>query len=914
MVHPKSSSLQSKSGSARIVYDRDRLLKHDLGCYIRPSVTNITPDSLPHTHFQHGLRLLLSYQHEEAAQYFRLCLQGAPECALAHALIALCNSPNYNFKGEAYYETSFPPSNLDHGYTNDAAFSNNSGNSVSCGSGSISTHTCTGESSSSSSSNTGDSVVMNSLSIDVDDDHFKIGGTYDDGHGSPNVTSESAARQEICSKCSDNDNDNMSASMSMASASSIKCEDDNLGNNNKTKVKGGRDYSSESEPEGANTEMEIDAVRIPTSHDAPGHHGANLNFFSPDKHPYPSQILADYHSRLAVEKVAELRLLRNSQKNLNRTDSKGNIRQENHTDHHSYDQCEEKSGRNSKSNVSTNRNTTVVINDYNTSATAATVSITNSTSVASNNDSQQQKQQQHPISSPKSLPTSTITLSQKLNKSLDNNREDLINTNEMQQVETLLINAIRCLNCNPGIDPSIAEQCNGVSYKNAMRHVYHSFPNDAEVAYFFAESIMVLHAWKLFEYPTGVPLSEDVAEVKEVLEKSLKIHPNHVGLCHMYVHFCEMAPYPERALSACDVLRTRFPDAGHLLHMPTHIDVLLGDYDACVKWNEAAIVADKKTMQRSPKTSNVASFYFGYISHNYHMLIYGATLGAMEKKAMTVAIELNQFLHEGLFVEKPGLAVYLESYGTMDIHVMVRFGRWKDILNLTLPRDSHLMLYRAACIHYAKAIAYANLGDTKMAKTEAEHFEELRLVPDTKNRILHNNCISDLLDIDSLMIRGEIAFFERSYTMAFECLRAAVKLQDGLNYDEPWGKMQPVRHALGGLLLKRGLVEEAEEVYREDLRRLPKNPWSIKGLMRCLKERLQGADSRTTTTMDHSPCCSAKTVSPILEQKLSVNQIQLIKEEFEQLEEQFTKQRQSEWADYDVTHSCACCISEENKF
>ena len=84
----------------------------------------------------------------------------------------------------------------------------------------------------------------------------------------------------------------------------------------------------------------------------------------------------------------------------------------------------------------------------------------------------------------------------------------------------------------------------------------------------------------------------------------------------------------------------------------------------------------------------------------------------------------------------------------------------------------------------------------------------------TKNRILHNNCISNLLNIDSFMIRGEIAFFEQSYEVAFECLRTAVKLQDSLNYDEPWGKIQPVRHALGRLLSKRGVVEEAEEVYR----------------------------------------------------------------------------------------------------
>lgn len=122
----------------------------------------------------------------------------------------------------------------------------------------------------------------------------------------------------------------------------------------------------------------------------------------------------------------------------------------------------------------------------------------------------------------------------------------------------MLINAIRSLNQNPGVDPTEAECINGYPYSKAMRELYKAYPDDAEVAYFFIESIMVLHAWNLFDYPTGKPLSDDVPEVKIALEKSLKLHPQHVGLCHMYVHLCEMATYPEKALDACDVLRHRY--------------------------------------------------------------------------------------------------------------------------------------------------------------------------------------------------------------------------------------------------------------------------------------------------------------------------------------------------------------------
>lgn len=337
--------------------------------------------------------------------------------------------------------------------------------------------------------------------------------------------------------------------------------------------------------------------------------------------------------------------------------------------------------------------------------------------------------------------------------------------------------------------------------------------------------------------------------------------------------------------------------------MPTHIDVLVGDYHSCVRWNDAAIIADMKTMDRSPKTSCVSSFYFGYIAHNYHMLIYGAILGAMEEKAMSVALELNSYLQEDVFIDKPELLVYLESYGTMDIHVLVRFGRWKKLLALTLPKKEKMMLYRSASIHYAQAIAHANLGNIKAAKESASKYEELRALPEGKKRILHNNTVSSLLDVDSLMIEGEIAYFEGKFETAFQKLRDAVELQDKLNYDEPWGKMQPIRHALAGLLLKRGFLDEAEEVYREDLRRLPKNPWSLKGLINCLWQKIDSSAQL--------PCCCSEASSKQIS-KLSEAEMIEIKDELKSIESQFLEQRRSEWADFNVTHSCACCMEVES--
>jgi tetratricopeptide (TPR) repeat protein len=292
------------------------------------------------------------------------------------------------------------------------------------------------------------------------------------------------------------------------------------------------------------------------------------------------------------------------------------------------------------------------------------------------------------------------------------------------------------------------------------------------------------------------------------------------------------------------ILSFRFPYAGHLIHMPTHIDVLLGDYESCVQYNNEAILADNEAMRHSPATAGVVSFYFGYIVHNYHMLVYGAILGGMEGKAMEIAKQLNEHLTEDMFMENQNLTAYLESYSALDIHVMVRFGRWREILELEAPRDKRLMLFRSSSLIFARGLAHANLGDIALAKEDREGKHE----------------------------------------RAFQLLREAVQLQDNLRYDEPWGKMQPIRHALGGLLLEQGHLREAEEVFREDLKFHPKNPWALVGLIQCLKKKGDG-----------SLCCNGD------KEKGDAGS------EVKALEAILETQRKNKWADFNVTVACECC-------
>jgi tetratricopeptide (TPR) repeat protein len=316
--------------------------------------------------------------------------------------------------------------------------------------------------------------------------------------------------------------------------------------------------------------------------------------------------------------------------------------------------------------------------------------------------------------------------------------------------------------------------------------------------------------------------------------------------------------------------------------MGTHIDVLVGDYESCVRYNEKAIEADRHVMRCSPSTAGRESFYFGYVVHNWHMGIYGAILGGFEGKAMQLARELCELVNEDMFVEYEHLTSYLESYSALDVHIMIRFGRWKELLLVELPKNKHLMLFRSASIYFARGLAHAALGSVEDAKRELDKLNSIRLDPEAKVRILHNNSVADLLAVDAVMLRGEILYREARYDDAFSMLRRAVEMQDDLNYDEPWGKMQPIRHALGGLLLEQGQLEEATQVLRHDLKLHPRNAFALVGLIRCLQ--------KTAELKSDGLCCSSTDLS----------------NEISQLRQQLDESK-CEWSDFDVVVACECC-------
>ncbi|MEU6142795.1 hypothetical protein ABZ848_20785 [Streptomyces sp. NPDC047081] len=409
-------------------------------------------------------------------------------------------------------------------------------------------------------------------------------------------------------------------------------------------------------------------------------------------------------------------------------------------------------------------------------------------------------------------------------------------------VEQALIGALRAR--YPQEQAPAVETCAvwNTAYADSMRAVHQLAPDDLDVATLYADAMMNLTPWQLWDIRTGTPApGSRTTEARAVLERALGTEAGavHPGLLHLYIHLMEMSPTPEAALPAGDRLRGLVPDAGHLQHMPSHLEVLCGDYRRVISDNTDAIEADEKYHARA----GAMNFYTLYRCHNLHFKIYGAMfLGRFQEAIDTVGRLEAAVPEELLRVQSPPMADWLEGFLAMRVHALIRFGRWDDVLRLSMPEDQRLYCVTTAMLHYARGVALSATGRVDEADTERELFRAaVERVPET--RMLFNNTCADILAIAAAMLDGELEYRRGRHEEAFAALRRSIELDDGLPYDEPWGWMQPTRHAYGALLLEQGRVAEAEAVYRADLgldgtlpraQQHPANVWALHGFHECL--------------------------------------------------------------------------------
>ena len=314
----------------------------------------------------------------------------------------------------------------------------------------------------------------------------------------------------------------------------------------------------------------------------------------------------------------------------------------------------------------------------------------------------------------------------------------------------------------------------------------------------------------------------------------------HPGVLHLHVHLMEMSAHPERALGAADALRTLVPGAGHLLHMPTHIDVLCGDYARVVAGNTAAIAADDAYAAHAGDVG----FYQLYRAHDHHFRIYGAMFAAQQQVALEAAGALEAMLTEELLrTEVPPMADWLEGFVPMRLHVLVRFGRWDELIATPLPADPELYCdddrddpLRARRGARRDRPGRRGRRRARAVRGGASSACRSRATCSTTRAATSSRSPARCSTASSPTARA-------GYDEAFAELRRAIELDDTLPYDEPWGWMQPTRHAYGALLLEQDEVELAEAVYAADLGldatlgracQHPGNVWSLHGYHECL--------------------------------------------------------------------------------
>ena len=376
-------------------------------------------------------------------------------------------------------------------------------------------------------------------------------------------------------------------------------------------------------------------------------------------------------------------------------------------------------------------------------------------------------------------------------------------------------------------------------YAKQMESVWRDHPENADIGALYASALMYLQ-FSDYWTQSGEPKGR-TSEIVGVLEKVLDRHPTHTGANHYYIHTVEASPHPEWAVAAADRLVTLVPGSGHLLHMPSHIYIRLGRYAEAAEVNERAIAVDKLYLSQAPPSDMYRILSF----HNFHFLVYVAMMEGRYEAAMATAQKLKEEIGARLLRNH---ARYCDGLHSTYLHVLVRFGRWSDIVEEPEPHE--FCLFSKAIWHYTRGVAYAATGHLSEARSEREAFEQCASrIPE--DWLMGTTRVQDLIPVARQMLSGEIAYREGHHDEAFTLLRKGVELEDALLYSEPPGWMQPVRHALGALLMESGRLEEAESVFNEDLKRHPGNGWSLSGL-----ERIYSAQNRDE---------NAKNISSMLE-------------------------------------------------
>jgi tetratricopeptide (TPR) repeat protein len=367
-----------------------------------------------------------------------------------------------------------------------------------------------------------------------------------------------------------------------------------------------------------------------------------------------------------------------------------------------------------------------------------------------------------------------------------------------------------------------------LAYANAMRQVAQQYPYDPDAATLFAEALMDLMPWNYWT-KDGQP-TEYTNEIVTTLEAVLEHNPNHAGANHFYIHAIEASQTPERAIPSAERLETLVPGAGHLVHMPAHVYWRTGRYQDAFRINEVAIHSDEHTVGGKPDQGAHTLYSLLYYPHNIHYLMAAAQMQGRSQEALAAARRVATDIPLSAYQE----VAAMEDFMPLPLFAMVRFGQWEAILNEPQPQAE--FQYSTGIWHWARGLAYTRQGNLDKAAVEYDKLVAIGQSEAMQNLTLYSFAqASTMLDIATHLLAGELAGARGETDEMIAELEEAVAIQDNLHYIEPPAWHFPVRHYLGAALLELGRAEEAEAVYREDLRQYPNNGWSLFGLAESLK-------------------------------------------------------------------------------
>ncbi len=353
-------------------------------------------------------------------------------------------------------------------------------------------------------------------------------------------------------------------------------------------------------------------------------------------------------------------------------------------------------------------------------------------------------------------------------------------------------------------------------YIAAMKSLAERYPDDLDAATLYAESLMVPVRWHW--YSNDGKAAPGVAEAERALEQVLRRWPSHPGANHYYIHAVESSLTPERAIPSAQQLMGVVPWAGHIVHMPGHIWLALGDYEMAAAVNERASQVDREYFA----ATGVMGAYNMYYVHNLHFVAYARSMQGRRVATVKAAREMAEAIAP-LGEMMPEMA---DPFLAVPLLVQARVQAWDEILKA--PQPGGKMVAQTAIWHYARMMAQLARGNRAGAEAERDAFEAARkMVP--ADRGWGNNTCGDVMAMVSeiaaaRMSKDDVAHWEK-----------AVALQDALVYDEPPAWNYPLRESLGAALVRAGRAAEAEKVFREGLKRSPRNAWMIFGVMEAMK-------------------------------------------------------------------------------